>query len=170
MSPCWISNSFVPPLRTRLPISGKTAAMMESMDFPRARCKRICSSVQVASNLATTFAELITFTPKLRIRSMVPVRRELHGNRRQAGKQFAQLIHELLPGRINLFVTGHCIEVVRLDSVHQLHRLALGWNQIEPAPGEHQRFRQSKDPVRNRVPIMVIIEKPHGDLAILNSA
>jgi hypothetical protein len=76
------------------------------------------------------------------------------------------LSNELLPGRINLFVAGHGIEVVRLDSVDQLHRLALGWNQIEPAPGDHQRFRQSKDPVRNRVPMMVIIEKPRGDLAI----
>jgi hypothetical protein len=147
---------------------------MESMDFPRARCKRICSSVQVASNLATRFAELITFTPKLRIRSMVPasavdtVKIMLFGENcmATAGKPESSsrsLSNESLPGRINLFVTGHCIEVVRLDSVHQLHRLALGWNQIEPAPGEHQRFRQSKDPVRNRVPMMVIIEKPRGE-------
>ena len=180
MSHCWISNSFVPPLRRRLPISGKTAALMESMDFPAARCKRIAPRSKWVRILPPGSRADHVYS-EMRIRSMVPatavdtVKIMLFGENcvATAGKPESSsrsLSNELLPGRINLFVTGHGIEVVRLDSAHQLHRLALGWNQIEPAPGDHQRFRQSKDPVRNRVPMMAIIEKPRGIWRSRNSA
>ena len=67
MNHCWISCSFVPPLRTRVPISwNEAAAVMVSMLSRAAKCVSICASVQVDSNCATRSAELTMFLPKPR--------------------------------------------------------------------------------------------------------
>ena len=75
--------------------------------------------------------------------------------------------------------------MARLDLVHQFHRVAAGWNQVEPAPRDHLTGGQSQHAVRDRIAMMVIVEKPgvnvplaqrglyggkiHGQTTILNN-
>ena len=75
--------------------------------------------------------------------------------------------------------------MTRLYFVDQFHRIAAGWNQVEPAPGDHLTCGQSQHPVSDGVAMMVIVEQPgvnvslaqrglyggkiHGQITILNN-
>ena len=50
--------------------------------------------------------------------------------------------------------------MARFNLVDQFHRIAAGWNQVEPAPGDHLTCGQSQHPVSDRIAMMVIVEKP----------
>ncbi len=53
-----------------------------------------------------------------------------------------------------------------LNFVDQLHRIATGRNQIEPAPGDHLARGQSQHAVSNRIAMMVIVKKPGVDVPL----
>ena len=71
------------------------------------------------------------------------------------------------------------------DLVHQFHRVAAGWNQVEPASRDHLPRGQSQHPVRDGIAMMVIVKEPgvnvalaqrglyggkiHGQITILNN-
>src|SRR5207302_3404538 len=53
------------------------------------------------------------------------------------------------------------------NAMHELLRLALGGNQIKPAPCDHQIQAQSEHAVRDRIAVMMVIKKPGTELALL---
>ena len=59
--------------------------------------------------------------------------------------------------------------MVRLNLVHQFLRLALGWNHVEPAARHHQVGGKAKDPVRNGIAMVMIVEQPRIDVALTES-
>ena len=65
------------------------------------------------------------------------VGRVLHGQRGVIGNHGAQLVPQLLPAGINVFAAGQRIQMASLDAMHQLGRLALRGDQIEPAARHH---------------------------------
>ena len=44
--------------------------------------------------------------------------------------------------------------------MHQLLRLAMRGDEIEPAPGDVQRIAETKDAIGQRIAMMVIVEQP----------
>ena len=135
----WISCSFVPPFRTRLPISLNADATIESTLSRAAKCDRICSSVHVDSNCATRSAELTMFFPRPRNRSTVPastreiVNTLLFGEyciarSRCLARIAFSLLKQFLPTGILISSCPAGNRDDRLDFVHQLDRIALSRN------------------------------------------
>ena len=50
--------------------------------------------------------------------------------------------------------------MMALDAVHQLHRFALGRDDVEPAAGDHHLLRQAEHVIGDGIAVMVIVEEP----------
>ncbi len=60
--------------------------------------------------------------------------------------------------------------MVALDAVHQLHRVALRRNQVEPAPRDHHGLGKTQDVIGNGIAMMMIVEQPRLLPAIAQSS
>ncbi len=56
--------------------------------------------------------------------------------------------------------------MVALDAMHQLHRLAVGGNQIEPATGGETVGRQSQNAVGDGIAMMMVVKEPAFVVAV----
>jgi hypothetical protein len=54
-----------------------------------------------------------------------------------------------------------------LNAMHQLHGLAFTRDDVKPAAGHHQVFRQSQDLVGNGIAVMVIVKQPGIEIALM---
>jgi hypothetical protein len=54
----------------------------------------------------------------------------------------------------------------RLNLVDQFERLALGGDEVVPAPCNHQPIGQPKHPISDRIAMVMIVEKPRVNIAL----
>src|ERR1700686_1788531 len=57
------------------------------------------------------------------------------------------------------------IEGSDFNLLHQFEWLAVGRNQVEPAPRHHQALRQPQHAVGNRIAMMMVVEQPRVNVA-----
>ena len=81
------------------------------------------------------------------------------------GQHRLQLLEQLLPAGILVFLAGKGIEVSGLNLVHQFDRFAFGRNQIKPAPRHHQAGRHSKHAIGNGIAMVMVAEQPGVNVA-----
>src|SRR5215813_5321776 len=55
------------------------------------------------------------------------------------------------------------------NPMDELLRLTFHWNQIKPAPRNHQILPQSEDAIRNGIAMMMIVKEPGAKLALSKS-
>src|SRR5204863_10159635 len=80
-------------------------------------------------------------------------------------KHLLESVEQFLPGSVGAFRSRQYVEVTRFDFVDQLLRLAVRWNEIEPAARHHQLFGQPKYAICNGIAVMVIVEQPGVEVA-----
>ena len=97
------------------------------------------------------------------------VRRVLHRHIAMRSQNLLQGVEQFLPSRVLLLHPGQSIQVSRLNLVHQLNGLAFGGDQVIPAPRDHQPIRQPENAVRDRVAMVMIVEKPGVNVALAQS-
>ena len=76
-----------------------------------------------------------------------------------------QLVEQLLPAGILMLLAGKGIEVSGFNLVHQFYRLALGGNQVKPAPRHHQARRQAEHAVGDGIAMVMVVEQPRVNVA-----
>src|ERR1043165_9625466 len=52
-----------------------------------------------------------------------------------------------------------------LDLMYQFERLALGWDQVKPAPRHHQVLGKSQHAVGDGIAVMMVTEQPRVNIA-----
>src|SRR5262249_54879791 len=81
-----------------------------------------------------------------------------------------QLLHAarlLLPTGIARLPSWKEVEHPGLDVMYQAARFAVGRAEVIPAPRDVARWRESQHPVGERIPLVVIEEKPSVQLLLL---
>src|SRR5208282_4140354 len=77
-----------------------------------------------------------------------------------------QTVEQFLPSGILFFRAGQGVQMSRLDLVNQLDGFALGGDQVVPPPRDHESIWQPENAVRDRVAMVMIVEKPGVDVAL----
>ena len=142
-----------------------------------AKWDAICASVHVASNNATRSPELTTFLPSPRISSRVPPSTNEITNTRLLGeyciamsRQLASIalrsVEKLLPACVLTLRARQRVEMSGFNFVDQLLRFPFGGNQVEPAPRDHQVWRQSENPVGDGIAMVMIVKQPCINVAL----
>src|SRR6266849_5951199 len=88
------------------------------------------------------------------------VGRILHGDITAGCEHRLQSVEQLLPSGILSLAAGQGIKVASFDLVDQLYRLALRWNQIKPAPRDHQPRGQAEYAIGDGVTMMMVVKQP----------
>ena len=94
------------------------------------------------------------------------VGRILHGHIAMRGQHLLQAVEQFLPSGVLFLRAGQGIQVSRLDLVDQFHGIAFGGDQVVPAPRDHEPIRQPENAVRDRVAMVMIVEKPRVNVAL----
>ena len=81
-----------------------------------------------------------------------------------------QSVEQLLPSGILFLHAGQGVQVPRLDLVHQFDGLALGGDQVVPAPGDHEPIGQPEYTIRDRIAMVMVVEKPGVNVALAQRA
>ena len=79
---------------------------------------------------------------------------------RRRAQHLSQSRVQFLPAAKDKFLAGKRVEFELLDRLHNFHRLARGWDVVEPAAGGEHLFVQLQNPISERIAVPEIVKEP----------
>ncbi len=154
-----MAYSLVPPFRTRRPISLKrlwdngingVASGEVALDLFFApggfELRHQISRADYIFSQSANHLERTAIDQRNREHQIIG--RVLHGDVAMVRQHRLYLLEQFLPGGILMLAAGKGIQMSGFNFVNQFDGIALGGNQIVPAPGDHGAFGQAQAPGR----------------------